>query len=261
MPARPLLVSAKHVQPAPYGLLETISAEALPAHGGLNGVEYDTEFCGPANAWVAPCVDPGTATKEPDDGVDQAIGVPTPLYHLFSCRLVGGVGESEATERARRSLDLGASRALEEGFGTTIGSSATTVTTAPASVVEALATLEQFGGGAYGGRRVIHASLYLATLMIRYNLVRIVGDHLETYLGSLVIAGPGYGGLEVPAPPATGSQWLYATGEVRIFEGEPVVTPLILDTPYTNEFKALAERIYVPTYECFAAAAEVSMEA
>lgn len=261
MVARPVLVSAKPVEAAPFGLLETIPVEALPPHGGLSGVEYDTEFCGVAKPWVAPCVDPGVATKEADDGIEQAFGVPTPLYHLFSCRLVGGVGEGEARNRATRALDLGASRALEEGFGQTIGAAATDITPSGTAVsaVRALALLEQYGGQNYGGRRVIHVSLDVLTLLIASNLIREVGGHLETYLGSLVIAGPGYGGLAVPSAPAAGAQWMYATGAVRVWAGDNVVTPLVLDTPYTNEFKALAERVYVPTYECFAAAVEVTL--
>jgi hypothetical protein len=263
MPARPLLVASKTVEPAPFGLLETISTEALPPHGGLAGIEYDTEFCGVAKPWVAPCVDPGVTTKDADDGIEQAFGVPTPLYHLFSCRLVGGVGESEAKNRAERALDLGASRALEEGFGQTIGAVATDITPGGTAVsaLRALALLEQYGGQNYGGQRVIHVSLDVATILISLNLIHEVGGNLETHLGSLVIAGPGYGGLQVPSAPAANAQWMYATGAVRVWAGETVATPLVLDTPYTNEFKALAERIYVPTYECFAAAVEVNMEA
>lgn len=262
MPATPILVPTRNIEPAPFGLLETFPPQALPGHGGLAGVEYDSEFCGTADAWVAPCVDPGVATKEEHDGIEQVTGIPIPIYHLFTCRLIG-ISSSEATQRASRALDLGASRAVEEAFGQSIGAAAVDVTPGGTAtgVVEALALLEQAGGSQYGGRRVIHADLAVTTLLISQRLVQVVGGHLETLLGSIVIAGPGYGGLQVPSAPAAGAHWMYATGAVNVWQGETIDTPILPVTPYDNEFKTIAERIYVPTYECFAAAAEVLLEA
>lgn len=263
MVARPIQVQVTPVPPAPFGLLETFNPKPLPDHGMLAGVEYDADYCGVAQPWTAPCIVPGDGVeKEATDGIEQVEGVPTVVYHLFSCRLIG-ISTAEAEARALRSLDLGSSRALEEGFGQTIGAAATDITPGGTAVAPAigLALLEQDGGQKYGGQRVIHADNAVVTLLISKGLVEEKNGHLETLLGSVVVAGPGYGGLVVPSAPAAGAHWMYATGAVNVWEGSTQTTPVTMDSPYTNEFKALAERVYVPTYECFASAVEVTLEA
>jgi hypothetical protein len=201
------------------------------------------------------------AEKVADDGVSQTTGVPIVLYHLFTCRLIGDTGDP--VQRARRSLELGASRALEEGFGDVIGADATDITPSGTAVgvIEGLALAEQYGGENYGGRRVIHADNAVVTYLISQGLVIVTGGHLETLLGSTVVAGPGYADSTGPSAPAAGAHWMYVTGAVNVWKQEIKVDEIALEMPYTNEFKALAEQIYVPTYECFAAAVEVTLEA
>lgn len=352
MPVLPLRVQVRPTTvPAKFGLLDTISPQALPLHGGMAGLTYDTDFCGVARPWEAlPCTTPpslgsisvsvadtGTATitgtgepagtfdidwgdgnsdsgvaldgqtnayaapgdyavtvtgpdgykatvvvtveaalasgpfvadafdtKVPDDGIGSATGVPIQVYHLHSCRLVGSGSEQERQSRAERAIELGASRALEEGFGDVLGGEAVDITPSGTAtgVVEALALLEQYGGANYGGQRYIHADNAVVTLLISQNLVREVGGHLETFLGSIVVSGPGYAASTGPSAPAAGARWMYATGLVNIWAEKIKVTETILNSdPYDNEYNVLAERVYVPTYECFAAAAEVTLEA
>lgn len=54
---------------------------------------------------------------------------------------------------------------------------------------------------------------------------------------------------------------MYATGAVSIWESETIVTEMLQKSPYQNEFQALAERTYTPTFECFKAAVEVTEKA
>lgn len=345
------LKAAPTTAPARFGLLDTIKPQAMPEHGSLAGIEYDTDFCGVARPWVAPCLTPtdlgsisisvnatrtatitgtgepaGTGytitwgdgqsdadvaldgqtntyaadgtytvtvhgpdgyyatesitvtngvtsgpfatdavdTKVPDDGIDQTTGVPIVIYHLFSCRLVGS---ETREERARRALDSGASRAIEQGFGDVLGAEAVDVTPGGTAVgvVEGLALLEQSGGEGYAGQRVIHADNAVVTVLISQYLVKEVNGHLETMLGSIVVSGPGYAASTGPSAPAAGAHWMYATGAVNVWADSGTYTPLVIDNPdtgaYENEFRALAERTYVPTFECFASAVEVLLEA
>lgn len=337
--------------PARFGLLATVSPQPLPARAALGGVSYDTDFCGVARPWVAPCADPedlgsisvsvsniavatitGTGepagtyvvdwgdgntdtgaldgqtntyaapgvytvtvtgpdgytatvsvtvvaatasgpfaadaidTKVPDDGIGITEGSVITIYHLSTCRLISSGGESERRGRAERALTLGASRALEEGFGTVIGAdtgiSDVSPGGLPTDVRTALALLEQYGGANYGGQRFIHADNAVVTMLISRNLVHARGDHLETTLGSIVISGPGYAASIGPSTPAVGARWMYATGQVNCWMQDIKVTETVLNSnPYDNEYSVLAERLYVPTYECFAAAAEVNLEA
>lgn len=345
----PLRVEARPTTvPAKYGLLDTITPVALPPHGGMAGLTYDTDFCGVARPWLPqPCTTPpslgtisvsvnasrvatitgtgepaGTGytinwgdaqadtnvaldgqtntyavagdytvsvtgpdgyrasvvitvntssvsgpfvataydTKVPDDGIGSATGVPIQVYHLHTCRLIGSGSESDRQRRTERALDLGASRALEEGFGSVIGAAATDITPSGTAIPagQGLALLEQRGGGLYGGQRYIHADNATVSTLAGKSLVLQKGDHLETILGSIVIAGPGYASSTGPSAPAASAHWMYATGLVSIWAERIKVTETILNNPYDNEFNVLGERIYVPTYECFAAAVEVT---
>lgn len=196
--------------------------------------------------------------KIADDGITTVVGEPIPVYHLFSCRLVG---DENGADRAKVSLDLGASRALEQGFQTVFATGALNITpAAPVDPVRSLGLLEQYAGQVYGGRPVIHMDRKMATRLIAAMAVYVVGDHLETALGSLVVAGAGYNSdASLPSAPGAGNDWMYATGAVHIWQSaKDVIIPTVLDTPYTNEYKALAERTYVPTFECFSAAIKVT---
>lgn len=199
--------------------------------------------------------------KIPDDGLGLVEGVPVVAYHLFRCRTVGSWDDGEA--RAIRSLNLGASRAVEDGFWDGIASGATDVTPAGTAVdiVIGLGVLEKFASSNYGGRPVIHMDREQATRLIARNAVKVVGDHLETGLGSLVVAGAGYDSTVGPNAEAEGAGWMIATGQVTVWQGDEQVVPAVLEVPYTNEFSALAERPYTVTYECFHAAVEVTATA
>lgn len=351
MAIRPLTIEAPAtVAPARFGLLDTFQPRMLPEHGGMAGVEYDSDFCGVARPWTAPCTtpadlgtvtvvvddareasitadgapdgnyviawgdgnvdaggaidgntntyaEPGTYTvtvtgedgyfasvvitvedgsasgpfvadardtKVADDGVSQVTGSPIVIYHLFSCRGIGGI---DLEARAARALETGASRAVEQGFADILGGAAVALTSGtPVGAVEGLALLEQEGGESYGGQRVIHADLATATVLISQSLVREVNGRLETMLGSIVVAGPGYrNATTVPSQPGQGAHWMFATGAVNLWADATIKTPLVIDNPatgvYDNEFRVLVERTFVPTYECFAVAAEVTLEA
>lgn len=209
-----------------------------------------------------PFTDEAVRTKIADDGITVVTGAPIPVYHLFSCRFLGHEDvESDGPKRAEESLDLGASRALEEGFQTVFATGAVDVTPSGTAVdpVEGLGLLEQYAAENYGGRPVIHMSRLQATLLMDKGVIERVGDHLETGLGSLVVAGGGYDPhASLPSAPAAGAGWMYATGAVVIRVGKTGTTPIVPNNPYDNEFSALAERTYVPTFECFKAAVEVT---
>lgn len=258
MAVAPIYVEAPTITTAPFGLLDTVGTKSGSPHIGL-GVQYESEFCGTARAFSKPCEEPGTKTA--DDGITTVIGEPIPVYHLFQCRIVGS---EDGSERARRSLDLGASRAVEAGFQTVFATGATDISPSGATsdIVEGLALLEEYAGENYGAVPVIHMTRAAATRLISRAAVFRVGDHLETGLGSLVVAGAGYNGTaSLPSAPAAGSGWMYATGAVSIWESETIVTEMLQKVPYQNEFQALAERIYTPTFECFKAAVEVTEKA
>lgn len=199
--------------------------------------------------------------KIADDGTTYVTGSPIPIYHVFQCRLIGnGEADSRAKERALRSLDLGASRAVEQGFQTVFGTGAVDLTATPVDPVRSLGILEQYAGENYGGTPVIHMDRLMATRLMDNGVIERVNGRLETGLGSIVVAGAGYDAdAALPAAVGAGNDWMYATGNVRIWQSpKTTISGLVLDNPYTNQFKSLAERVYIPTFECFKAAIKVT---
>jgi hypothetical protein len=269
MPVLPIEVPRSSTQAARFGLLDVFTPQAMDPKGAFAGVTYEAEFCGIARPWVRPCVDPGVGVeKDPDDGIPFVSGEPIPIYHLHTCRLVGSGSEADQVSRARRALELGASRAVEEGFGAVLNADPDleNVTSGTAvGAVEALALLEQEGGVSYGGQRVIHMDNALATILFAANAIVERNGRLETGLGSIVVAGPGYANSTEAVAPAANSRWMYATGAVNVWADPGTYSPVTLNIgaggSYDNEYKTLAERIYVPTYECFVAGAETLLEA
>lgn len=341
---------APRTVPAKYGLLATVRPQPMPDRAAQSGVYYETDYCGVAQPWVAPCADPtdlgtisvsvsnarlatitgtgepagtgytvdwGAGTPDTDvaldgqtntytvdgdytvnvtgpdgytatvditvtngqtsgpftatavdtkvgvDGFGETSGLPVVIYHQSTCRLVGSGTEADRVKRAKRGLELGASRAVEEAFGTVIADDAVDITPSGTAVTatKGLALLEQYGGANYGGQRFIHADAATVTILDHSGVLYQVGDHLETIQGSIVVAGPGYADSTPPSAAAAGARWMYATGAVNVWQQDIDVTETVINSnPYDNEYRVLAERIYVPTYECFAAAAEVTME-
>jgi len=201
------------------------------------------------------------ATKTPNDGTTTVEGKPFSVYHLFTCRTVGEWDTAQA--RARKALELGEHIPVELGFQQLFLNTGTDVTPGGTAVdiVDGLAILEQSVAQSYTGQAVIHMSRGAAIrLAARYAVYRI-GDHLETCLGSLVVAGAGYDTSTGPSAPAATAEWMFGTGAVVLRRGEPIVVEPQLDSPYTNQFSTLAERQYTASIECVAKAVEVNQKA
>lgn len=104
--------------------------------------------------------------------------------------------------------------------------SATVLTAAAYTPINALACLENaLGGAAGGGQGMIHASRQLVTTWVQSFDLERQGNTLYTKLGTIVVPGVGYPGTG-PAGQATGvTQWAYATGLVTVLVSPIVVQP------------------------------------
>lgn len=215
------------------------------------------------------------AVKVAEDGIGIVTSSPFVVYHLSTCRLVG---REDAEARARRALELGEGRAVEQAFAdlfTTaaldpdpdVDALAVDVTPTPGTavdVVTGLGLLEQYAGQNYGGVPTFHMTRNLATNLIARGSLEPVGDLLRTKLRSKVAAGAGYEGVE-PVEGVTagdGEAWLIVTGTVVVRRSPTIETGEVptLAAP-TNEFSVLAERPESIGFECFAAAVLVETEA
>lgn len=200
-----------------------------------------------------------TDLKIHTEGETLVDGDPVGIYSLYSCNLVGQYQNAEAT--ATNLLTRGEPRAFERYFWNSVLAGATDLSGSTALVPEAgLATLEDWAAQQYGGRPVIHATRRTASLLTSTGAAEIHGNTLQSGLGSLIAAGGGYSlsnqgpdGSDAPAD----TSWLYASGAVIVRRGVAEVHMAPEMATPNNRFVALAERVYVPTVECFTAAIKV----
>src|SRR5262245_24949439 len=208
----------------------------------------------PGNAFI-------NATKSTRDGTTLVEGKPFTVYQLLTCRTVGELDTFDA--RARKALELSEGLSVELAFQQIAFAGATDVTPAgnPVDIVDGLAILEQSMNRSYTGQAVIHMGRAAATRLASRAAVLRIGDHLETVLGSLVVAGAGYDPQSGPSAPAATAEWMWATGAVTLRRSDIALVEPVLDNPYTNQFSTLAERQYVTSVECTPQAVEVNQKA
>lgn len=258
MVAARYLVDAAPVTPIRFGLLSAATVAPPRSDGrGADGVDWEPGPCGATSAYGGPCETPTSKTTTAVPGYRSAD--PFVVYVLESCRAPGQL--NKAVARARASLVLGETLGVEDAVGDILAalSGTTNVTPSGGGVTPevGLSILEQAAAAAYGGQPTIHAARNIVTRWIAANLVQPVGNRLETKLGSLVAAGGGYGGLLGPASAAaaSGMAWAWVTGPVVLHRTEvtgpdqPIMAMTDSgsdpgDDEYTNEYMALAERIY-----------------
>lgn len=193
--------------------------------------------------------------------IDVVEGSPFAVYKMTECKDLHG----DDTEWARRSLALGEAHAVESGFMQAVLAQPTTVTpngSTPVSLVNGIAILEGYAADVYGGVPILHIPRSVATRALAADALTPGLDWvITTQQGALVANGGGYslnlGPAGEPAP--AGQAWLYVTGMVTLARG-PVQAHRVLDVEDNNQV-VLAERTYVPSVDCFAAAVLVTLEA
>jgi hypothetical protein len=252
-----LTVEAPTFAPAKGGLLAV--ANVIPGANGhiLSGVVYDSPVCGTARAlgdWCDPDEDPKVF-----DGLDSTMGAPFGIYKGIECGLFSAPYDTEA----RRSLELGASVAIETGVQISLlNVEATDITPTPGTAVTptlGLGLLEQHAGTVYGGLPTLHVNR-LGTVVLGSH-VRHEGDtgRLYTRQGTPIANGAGYGATGPGGGvAAAGEFWMYMTGQVNLWMSDIIESQA--PNPELNRSVALAEQIVVPTVECFVAAVLVQGE-
>lgn len=236
----------------------------LPARGGLlpvanviteqaevaayHGVAYDGIPCGHSKPIPEPGEDKEFDTLPEIEGVLFGVyrGIETPLLlgtpETATASELFGAGESFAVETAIQTLLLNPEAVdLTPTAGTPV-----------TNLKAALGILEQYASERYTGVPTLHGNRYVTALMEELQVDDSTWK-LHTQQGTPVANGGGYGstgpdGVEAPA----GAGWLYVSGQVNIWQGQPHLIEAT-DTK-TNRNYVLAEATYAATVECFAAA-------
>lgn len=251
--------------PAPgllrHGLFSAATVtDDLNAREIASGFQFPAEDCGTVRPYDATCTRPFDE-KTFDEGLGYQEATP---YWIYATRQCGSVGTSaEAMESSvRRRLASGEQRAVEEqlwGGGVlasdpqlTTAVGVTTVVPTAVGSSAAIAALEEAFYDTYGYVGTLHINMRAYGNLAYGNMLERRGGTLTTPMGSVWSIGAGYG-ITGPAAaaPAAGNVWAFMTPPVLIRRSS-VITPPGLGTfdRSTNQYTALAERVYAHTWAC-----------
>lgn len=123
-----------------------------------------------------------------------------------------------------------------------------------------VALLEGHARNNYVGMPTIHMPVVIASMILGVDGADFSGNVLQSKLGSKIAAGGGYdypNRSPAGADAAVGEKWLYATGEVSVQRGDVLVQDVFDQS--NNDVVILAERPYVVSVDCYAAAVRVQV--
>lgn len=221
----------------------------------LMGVESQTDACASAEEWSEWCTTTPTGRKLFDDELLYVFGDPFAVYAGVSCDLQK-LPEAEA--RARNRLALAESRAVDLHIDAQLAADTSVVDLGgPFSIYEAIGVAEAFAATMYGGKPTLLIPRVVVPCGGSVSFESSPGGYLTTVAGSLV--GPLTTAIAVPY--VSGPVTMYVTGSVTLLRG-PVnsfsVPQQIGEGGNFAPMRALAERVYVPVFDCLVAKVEVT---
>ena len=256
------------IEPYTYGLLTVAQVMTGDGRWQVGGVHYPTHACAQGGHVVGSCPVPegagGTSHNKPISGAPEWVegSLAFSVYARTECNAVGFEQAAQAAQTRLRNIEpreterffsawvLGRTTELREPAGTT-----------PVGLLAGLGLLEQDAALHYAGQPVLHAPRWTQPQWTRFRLVQQQGPLLRTELESPVVFGGAY--FDDPTEPAEHDPaarqfWLYATGTVRAFRGQPFVNEAF--DPPTNTRIAVAERTYALDHDCYAARVLIDLE-
>lgn len=242
--------------PAPLGGGVVSVARVIDTSGHeLMGVEGESDACATAEEWAEWCTMTPTGRKLFEGGPPIVFGDPFAVYTGVSCDLQR---LNEAEQRARARLTLAESRAVDQHIDALLAADADVVDLGgPFPIEQAIGVAEAFAATVYGGA----PTLLIPRLVIPcggfVQFESSPGGTLTTVTGSLVAPLT----TAVTVPYVAGPVTLYVTGQVTLLRG-PVnsfsVPQQVADDGSFAPMRALAERVYVPVFDCLVAKVEVT---
>lgn len=167
---------------------------------------------------------------------DHVNGIPFELATAEICSAFGWEA-IDYKERVRELYEVFEAKAIEHEFWTgaiepsgqhlAAGGSVTNLTPGggPISPVNAMACLEGYiASCGTGGRGMIHMSRAMIPQLASVGMLIEKNDTLFTHTGTIVVPGAGYPGTGPAGTTTAGTEWIFATGWVKILRGE--ITPL-----------------------------------
>jgi hypothetical protein len=221
----------------------------------LMGVEGQSDACATVEEWAEWCTTTPVGRKLFDGPWEYVTGDPFVVYAGVSCDLQR---LDEAETRARARLDMAESRAVDLHVDAQLAADADVVDLGgPFPLREAIGVAEAFAATVYGGKPTLLVPRVVIPCGSFTQFESSPGGILTTVAGSL--AAPLTTAITVPyvSAPAT----MYVTGSIVLLRG-PVnsfsVPQQVLEGGDFAPMRALAERVYVPVFDCLVAKVEVT---
>lgn len=268
----------------PGTLGEDDPGEPIRLAGGLT---YQANGCGTTHEYPMVCgpddESPDLTDKNFDFEVPFTDAEPFVVYATLQCGTAGRTAEQMLERTLRRFAD-GEPTGVERGMARLLAASGAPLLDVPdtTDIRSVISTLEQWiygvqdmalvGGGttegvSYGYQAYIHATPRVAAYASDAHMIvddrDARGPFKRTELGSIWVFGGGYNGAGPgDALPDDGIDHIYVTGQVTIWRDHDVQTPPLRQTldRGTNQWLGLAERAYVLSFDCHAAAVQFDWE-
>lgn len=271
----PVYVPAPNPVVPRYGLFSVATGPLdIPIQARNGGVQYQISVCDLPELYEVNCQE-DHETKVIESGVTTVTGAPFVVYSAIRCSLVGLVNQGE--EAVRRylfdQLVAGEQGVVERAFSTgavgllpsLVGATDLGAAQGP---VQAVGILESWLYARYGLPGVIHAPMLAAPYFSGAHIIERDGSAAapiwKTAVGTKVSFGDYAGTGPTGQVPGTGDTWIYITGQVAIWrtpDSEVLVPPMNqVITTATNLITTVMEREYVLTYDCYAAAVQVTLD-
>lgn len=270
----PVYVPAPNPIVPRYGLFRVATGPLdLPVNARSGGLQYEISTCNLPLEYEVECqVDHNTKVIE--SGVTTVTGAPFIVYSAIRCDTVGLVnwGEESVRRYLFNQLVAGEQATVERVFSTGLVAQFPALTSGAVNLgaaqgpVQAVGMLESWLYARYGLTGVIHAPMLAAPYFTGSHIVYADGNPAtsgvwRTEVGTAVSFG-NYTGTG-PTGQA-GGNWLYITGQVAIWrtpDSELFVPPMgqVINRA-TNVITTVMEREYVLTYDCYAAAVQVTLD-
>ena len=218
----------------------------------LMGVEGVSDACATAQEWDEWCTMTPTGEKVFDDEPETIVGDPFAIYAGVECTIQR---IDDARARAVRRLGFAESRSVDAAVARQLDALATDLG-GPYSVNEAIGIAEAFAATVYGGAPTLLVPRQFVPCACGCGALRNNLDgSLATCSGSRVAP------LTTPiAVPAASSGTLYVTGTITLLRGDVIAISVPSQPSSDGTYapaRALAERVYVPVFDCVAAKVDV----
>ena len=271
----PVYVPAPNPVVPRYGLFSVATGPLdIPIQARSGGIQYQISVCDLPLTYEVNCQEEAE-TKLFENGVTTVTGAPFVVYSAIQCSPVGlaNWGESAVRKYLFDQLVAGEQGVVERAFSTGAAGLSPSLQGAvnlgsAQGPVQAVGMLESWLYARYGLPGVIHAPMLAAAYFSGAHIIERDGSAAapvwKTDVGTKVSFGDYAGTGPSGQVPAAGDTWLYITGQVAVWrtpDSEVLVPPMgqVINRS-TNLLTTLMEREYVVTYDCYAAAVQVTLD-